>query len=135
VLCPYFIDTPIITALGRAILAGAAVGKPEDVVDAGTRLMADNRIVGRALVIGPKVRINDETDDWELLPSESEDGKVKAVWECYAEDFNEVDAFTSRFVRMVNQVEVAKGWIGWAGDMVKAFTYPIRTSIWGKTGV
>ncbi len=110
------------------------MGKPADVVDAGTRLMADDRIVGRALVVGPKVRI-DEENDWQLLSKDSQEGTEKAVWECYAHDFEEVDAFTSRFVRMINQVERIRGWAGWMSDIVCAVTYPLKTLIWGKTGV
>jgi NAD(P)-dependent dehydrogenase (short-subunit alcohol dehydrogenase family) len=122
-LCPYFIDTPIIPTAGRALLAGSAMGKPEDVVDAGTRLVADTRIVGRALVVGPKVRVEGE---WELLPQTSKEGKELAVWEAYADDFQEVEAFAARFVRLLNQVEVGRGWFGWASDMLGAVTYPIR---------
>jgi hypothetical protein len=122
-LCPYFIDTPIIPAEGRALLAGSAMGKPEDVVDAGTRLMADSRIIGRALAVGPKVTLD---DDWQLVPK-SADNKELAVWEVYADDFEEVDAFVARFVRMLNNVERARGWIGWAYDMAGAFTYPFRS--------
>jgi NAD(P)-dependent dehydrogenase (short-subunit alcohol dehydrogenase family) len=138
-LCPYFIDTPIIPAVGRAILAGAAMGKPEDVVDAGTRFMADTRIVGRALAVGPKVKTD---DDWQLLPKTSEEGKEIAVWEVYAHDFEEVgkwtsnapslclvlivsDAFTARFVRLLNRVEIVRGWAGWFTDILKAVGYGI----------
>ena len=122
-LCPYFIDTPIIPVGGRLLLAGGATGKPEDVVDAGTRLMADTRIVGRALAIGPKVRVD---DDWQLVP-QTADGKEVAVWEVYAHDFEEVDAFSARFVKMLNSVERARGWAGWASDVVRAFVYPFRS--------
>ena len=124
-LCPYFIDTPIIPAAGRLLLAGAAMGKPEDVVDAGTRLSADTRIVGRALVVGPKVRVSVD-DEWQLVPQMSQGGKEIAVWEAYADDFQEVEAFVARFTRLLNQVEIARGWIGWASDMVKVVTYPFR---------
>jgi NAD(P)-dependent dehydrogenase (short-subunit alcohol dehydrogenase family) len=123
-LCPYFINTPLIPASGRLVLAGGAMGKPEAVVDAGTRFMADTRIVGRALVIGPKVRTNEE---WELLSKDSEEGNETDVWEAYADDLEEVDLFTARFVRMVNAVEVARGWAGWAYDVVLALTYPLRS--------
>lgn len=121
-LCPYFIDTPIIPTGGRVLLAGGAIGKIEDVVDAGTRLMADSRIVGRALVVGPKVRVD---DDWQLVPQIKE-GREVAVWEAYADDFEEVEAFSARFVRLLNQVEKARGWVGWASDMASALTYPLR---------
>ncbi|KAH8654947.1 hypothetical protein BGZ60DRAFT_151302 [Tricladium varicosporioides] len=121
-ICPYFIDTPILPAAARVLLAGGAMGKPEDVVDAATRLMADSRIVGRALAIGPKVNIDGE---WQLVNNKT--GKETAIWETYADDFEEVDAFTSRLIRMLNQVERARGWGGWAKDMVLAIAYPFRS--------
>jgi hypothetical protein len=122
ILCPYWIDTPIIPAAARIILAGAGMGKPEDVVDAGTRMMADTRIAGRALVIGPKVKID---DDWHLLPKDA-DVEETAIWEAYAHDFEEVEAFSARFVRMLNTIENTRGWIGWASDLVTAFAYPLQ---------
>jgi NAD(P)-dependent dehydrogenase (short-subunit alcohol dehydrogenase family) len=125
-LCPYFIDTPLIPAAGRLLLAGSAMGKPEDVIDAGTRLMADTRISGRALVIGPKVKVD---DGWQLLPEDSDAPEV-AVWEAYAHDLEQVEAFSSRFVGMLNAVEKTRGWVGWASDIVLAFAYPIR--IWWR---
>ncbi|KAI9642130.1 hypothetical protein NHQ30_008932 [Ciborinia camelliae] len=127
-LCPYFIDTPLIPAAGRLLLAGGAMGKPEDVVDAGTRLMADTRISGRALVIGPKVRVDGEFD---LLPETSKEGNEKAIWEAYADDFTELEVFTARFVRLLNTVETIRGWGGWAFDVAKALIYPFR-SILGR---
>lgn len=86
-LAPYFIDTPIVTIGARLLLAGGAMGKPEDVVDAGTRLMADTRIMGRALAIGPKVTVDEQG---ELVPKDSAKGQEKAVWEVYADDYEEV---------------------------------------------
>lgn len=70
------------------------MGKPEDVVDAGTRLMADSRIAGRALAIGPRVTVD---GDWQLVPQGSKDGKEIAVWEAYADDFVEVGKSSSVF--------------------------------------
>ena len=126
-LCPYFINTPIINGFGRVLLAGAPVGKVDDVVDAATRFMADTRIVGRALAIGPKIQVDEEGNL--LLKGEGEEA---AVHEVYAHDFEEVDAFTARFIRVVNNLEAAKGWVGWAGDMVGAFTYPLQG--WWRRG-
>ena len=71
------------------------MGKPEDVVDAGTRLMADSRINGRALAIGPRVRVG---DDWEMVPDGSKDGTEVAVWEAYADEFLEVGKSSSLLV-------------------------------------
>ena len=122
-ICPYFIDTPIVPTAGRLLLAGGAMGKAEDVVEAGTRLSADTRILGRALVIGPKVKVSVD-DDWRLVPQLSAGGKNIAVWEAYADDFQEVEVFVARFTRLLNEVEIARGWIGWASDVAKAFVYP-----------
>lgn len=127
-ICPYYIDTPLVDVSGRMLLAGAPTGKIEDVVDAGTRFMADTRIVGRALAVGPKIHVDKEGNP--LLKGE---GKEVAVYEVYAHDFEEVDAFTLRFISVVNNMEVIKGWVGWAGDIVGAFTYPLRT--WWRGGV
>ncbi|RAL58141.1 hypothetical protein DID88_002381 [Monilinia fructigena] len=110
-LCPYFIDTPLIPT-----------------GDASMRLMADTRIVGRALVIGPKVRVDEELN---LLPETSEEGNYKAVWEAYADDLNELEIFGSRLVRMLNSFETVRGWGGWAFDVLTALMYPIR-SIFGR---
>lgn len=121
-VCPYYIDTPLIPVAGRLLLAGSAMGKPEDVVDAGTRFMADTRISGRALAIGPKVKIDDE---WNLVP-ENPDTQETAVWEIYADDLDKVEVFNARFVRLLNAVEKARGWSGWASDIIAAFSYPVR---------
>lgn len=86
-LCPYFIDTPLLNVPARLALAGGGTGKLEDVVEAGTRLMADTTICGRALAVGPKVKV-DENGEW--LPAKSTVGKEKAIWECYADDYEAV---------------------------------------------
>ncbi|KAF1999714.1 NAD(P)-binding protein [Amniculicola lignicola CBS 123094] len=120
-ICPYFIDTPIITPLSRMLIAGGAMGRVEDVVDAATRLVADSRILGRALVIGPKVTVKQKEDgEWELVNKGEEGSTETAVWEPYADDWLEVDAWDRNFVKLINSVQAARGWAGWAGDMVKA---------------
>lgn len=88
-LCPYFIDTPLIPAAGRTLLAGGAMGRPEDVVAAGTRLMADSSLHGKTLVIGPRVKVDGA---WQLLPLDGDGEGVaeQAVWEVLAEEFAEV---------------------------------------------
>jgi len=85
--------------------------------------MADSRIVGRALAIGPKVRV----DEWQLVLKDSDDGEEIAVWEVNAHDFDEVDVFTARFIRLVNSVEQARGWVGFTFDVAKALAYPLRS--------
>jgi len=134
ILMPYFIDTPILPSPARAILAGGAMGKPEDVVDAGTRLMADASISGRGLVIGPKVRAEIQEDgEYAVLPSVKAGarGKEMAVWEAYADDWEEVEAFTQRFVGILSQVEWMRGWVGFWLDMAKAMVYPF-SGLWRR---
>lgn len=127
-LCPYFIDTPLISAEGRILLAGSAMGKPEDVVEAGTRLMADTRIIGRSLVVGPKVKFSKD-NEFQIVPQNDKNGHETAVWEAYADDFEIVEAFSERFVRLLNAIERAKGWGGWVYDMACAVTYPVRNAL------
>lgn len=125
-LCPYFIKTGIMPAGARVLLAGGGVGDVEDVVDAGSRLVADSRIVGRALVVGPKVHVKQkEHGDWELVHRNEGEGEERAVWEAYADDLEDVDAFTKRLVNILRRVEVAKGWGGWLRDVVSALKYGI----------
>lgn len=120
-LCPYYIDTPLIPLAGKVFLAGGAMGRPEDVVDAANRFMCDTRILGRALVVGPKVTTSVD-DDFELVPSGTKNSKEVAVWEAYAHDYDDVEAFNRRFIKVLNAIEYARGWAGWFADLVKCFT-------------
>ncbi|KAF1813592.1 NAD(P)-binding protein [Eremomyces bilateralis CBS 781.70] len=122
-LCPYFIETPIVPAEARLLMAGAAYGKVEDVVEAATRLTADSRILGRSVVIGPKVRVKQEdSGDWKFVGfGPGEGGEEKAIWEAYAEDWEDSEVFTRRMVVLLNIVQKARGWLGALSDIVKVF--------------
>jgi len=122
-LMPYFTDTPMLSTIARVVLAGGPMGKIEDVVDAGTRLMGNNNIGGKALVIGPKVKVS---EDWNVVSQSSDDGKVVTSWEVYGQDFDDVDIFTWRFVKMMNQTTKFNGWVVWASDTVAALLYPLQ---------
>ncbi|KAH7382204.1 bacilysin biosynthesis oxidoreductase bacC [Pyrenochaeta sp. MPI-SDFR-AT-0127] len=123
-LCPYFIDTPIVPALGRMVLAGGAMGKVEDVVDAATRFVSDSRILGRALVIGPKMHVRQNSaGEWALVAAGTPGSIETAVFEPYADDWEDQDAWNRNFVKLLNGVQAARGWIGWARDIVKAVLY------------
>ena len=129
-ICPYFIDTPILAAVARSLLAGGGMGKTEDVVDAASRLVSDTRIRGRALVIGPKVKIRQKDDgsgQFELAEKDNSKGKVqeRAVWEAYADDFEDSDTFSRGFVGLLTTITTARGWVGWAGDMIAAIRHAI----------
>ncbi|KAM5344241.1 hypothetical protein ACJ41O_012778 [Fusarium nematophilum] len=110
-LCPYFVSESNMFPLGAeaAFLAGTAgAAKHADVIDAATRMVADESIVGRALVIGPKIAIDD---------SEGDLGE-SAVWDCYAEDYTDSEAFVWRWVRALNAVEKGRGWFGFFWDFL-----------------
>ncbi|KAH3947671.1 hypothetical protein HBH70_145340 [Parastagonospora nodorum] len=123
-LCPYFIDTPIVPMPARLVLAGGAMGKVEDVVDAGTRMLADSRILGRSLVIGPKMHVRQkDTGEWDLVTPDTPDSIEAACFEPYADDWEDVDAFDRNLVKLLNLVQIGRGWTGWATDIVKAVFY------------
>ena len=132
-LCPYFIETPLLTTASRLILAGGTVGKPEDVVEAATRFAADPRVVGRAVNVGPKIRVTqDEDGEWSLVEGDSEAGEKRAIWEIYLHDFESSDVFQRRLLAIMNRATELKGWIGWANDILRALTYGIK-NWWRKT--
>ena len=123
-ICPYFIDTAIVTPGARAILAGGAMGQVEDVVDAATRFVADSRILGRSLVVGPKVTYKQQEDGtWGLVDKGTPQSTTTALWEPCADDWEDVDAFDRNFVKVLNGVQYARGWVGWATDIAKAVAY------------
>lgn len=123
-LNPYFIDTPILPTIGRLVLAGAGTGKVENVVDAATRFVSDSRILGRSLAIGPKMHIRQkDSGEWELVTPGTPGSVETAVFEPYAEDWEDQDAWNRNFIKLLNGLQAAEGWVGWARDMVKAVLY------------
>lgn len=84
------------------------------VVEATTRLVADQGIIGRALMIASKTsREHAKAVGLEL---EADD---QAVWDCYAHDFEQTDLFTRRVIGITNLVTQARGWAGFWGDVGK----------------
>ena len=133
-LCPYFIDTPIVPASARVMLAGGAMGKPEDVIDAATRFTADNRIVGRSLYVGPKMNIVLDQDNNYQLALGGQEGITRSIWECYAHDYDDSELFGRNLTRLLNQFAAARGWSGWAYDLFTAFVYGVRRGPQGFLG-
>lgn len=118
-LCPYFAETNIIPATGVLLLAGAGMAKVADVVDAGTRLMADEAIRGRALAVGPHMFLEGDDDEHYKVVGKAAPPGVQgsAVWECYAHDFENCELFLLRYVRLLNAVTLLRGWIGFLKDV------------------
>ncbi len=81
------------------------MSKQEDVVEAASRLVADTEICGRALAVGPRVRLD---DDGHLLPPSSQNGKEFTSFEVLAHDLDEVEAFTARYVKILE--DITAGW-------------------------
>lgn len=146
-LCPYFIKTPIVPPIARALLAGGGMGEIESVVQAATRFLSDESIIGRALVVGPKVRLRadatsvedefeivgmaDEDEDEQKRAVNGQDSQVsttKDVWEVYAHDFEAVETFVYRFANLLYFVEQIRGWPGWFKDILGA----IAMKLWGQ---
>ncbi|KAL8705931.1 MAG: hypothetical protein Q9201_000986 [Fulgogasparrea decipioides] len=128
-LCPYFIETPLMTATARALLAGGTIGKAEDVVEAATRFAADPRVVGRAVSVGPKLKVKQNSNgDWDLV-EDDQDAEQRAIWEVFLHDFENSDVFQRRIVSLMNRVTEIRGWTGWIQDVVAAIAYGLR-SLW-----
>ena len=120
-LCPYFVDTPLFSAAGHFAVAGGVIGRKEDVMDAGTRFVADPRILGRAVVVGPKMKVKQSEDgEWKLVEAGDTGGKEKVLWEAYADDFEDSELFTRNYVRLLNRLVEIRGWMGWFSDILAA---------------
>lgn len=127
IILPYFNETPLFTPAARAVFAGGPMGKVENVVDAAMRFTADTRIVGRAVVVGPKVRVKKGEEGYEFVP-QGVDGIETALWEVAAHDYDDTELFTRKLVTLLNAITEARGWIGWGNDMISAIKY----GIWGQ---
>lgn len=136
-ICPYFSETNIIPASGVALLAGSGKAKVDDVVEAATRLVADQSIVGRALVIGPRFLLKKDGKPVDGVPdlAMSEDGSIEvvggpadgqgdasmAVWECYAGDLGNSETFVERYIRLLNLLTMIRGWVGFFSDLIAVY--------------
>lgn len=118
-LAPYFVEQSRMLPLAAdiAFLAGTAGGATiPDVVEAATRLVADESISGRSLAVGPPLK---NAPEGEIPVAEHEgDGRGRAAWEIYAHDYEEVDAFTFRYVHMMNLVTQVRGILAFFVDIV-----------------
>ena len=129
-LTPYWIDTPIIGTSGRVMLAGTSMGKVEDVVAATSILVSNPKISGRCLCVGPKTLVEqDANGGWELVSEKGEHTTQRALWEVFEADFEHTDQFQRRVVRLLNAAAEARGWFGWASDMIAAVVFGLKSYI------
>lgn len=111
-LAPYYIaQTRMLNGVAEAALlaGGAGPARVEDVVDAATRLVADEGIVGRGLMVGPKTR--EGLKEGDVVEGGS------AVWELYADEYEQVEMFMWRYIRILNAVTKARGYFAWFVDV------------------
>lgn len=165
-LCPYFVDTPILPGRAVALMSGNGIGRLDDAVDAATRLVSASgtgtievesgggggdekkgtrsaqRIAGRALLVGPRaplrrrvmpdrelagfaegalaaeeLELDDPARDV-LLEEDLRAGQGQAAWEVYAHDFETVDFFIRRYIRLLNTISAVRGWVGFWLDLL-----------------
>ena len=120
-LNPYFVDTPILGPAGLLVMAGGGLAEIQSVVEAATRCVTDQSVMGRGLIIGPKATMEEakaagfEVGDWEK-------GKEQAVWDVYADDFEQSDVFTRRVIAVTNLRTGRRGLMGILSDIGWAFT-------------
>lgn len=116
-LAPYYVaGSRMLPALAEAALLAGSAGPAAaaDVVDAATRLVADESIAGRALVVGPRLGAAPEG---EVRVGEAEGGGAgRAAWECYAGDYDDVEVFSHRYVRLLAAAARARGALAWVAD-------------------
>lgn len=142
-LCPYFVDTPILPNRALMLLAGMGLTSLDDAVDAATRLMVPTHPAtpaphGRALLVGPRIStlrkvlpdaelaaLSDaERNEHVFAPGEQvvsdddyREGKGQAIWDVHGHDYETVDFFIRRYIRLLNTIAYIKGWVGWAKDL------------------
>ena len=95
------------------------MAKIDDVIDAATRLVADQGIIGRGLVIGARAS-SEVAKSTGLEPAVENQG----IWDVYAHDFEQSDVFIRRIIGMTNVITTARGWIGVMGDIGSKISKP-----------
>lgn len=99
-LCPYWVDTPIVPTISKIFLAGNEMAELEDVVDIGVRCLGDYSVAGHIFVIFPR--------------------KAGGVINVYQDEPRELDAFNRNAVRALNTAAAVGGWVRWGRDLVYA---------------
>ncbi|RMD44705.1 hypothetical protein DV735_g337, partial [Chaetothyriales sp. CBS 134920] len=133
-LCPYFVETPIMGPVGPFLCAGGELAHIDDVAEAATRLIADNGIVGRGLAIGVRGEAGNAQNraaGLEPATKQSNSSGGQGIWDVYAHDFDQSDIFTRRVIAVTNIVATTRGWAGVVFDIVARLSSPLRRLIAG----
>ncbi|KAL7811930.1 NAD(P)-binding protein [Trichoderma gracile] len=123
-IAPYYTaQTKMLPPVTEALLLAGSAGPGSvlDVIDAATRLVADESIVGRGLVIGPRLKaqnIVEEVDESSGLMKEEHVDHSLAIWECYAHDYDQVETFVKRYLWLLNATARARGMFAWIRDIL-----------------
>ncbi|PNP44435.1 hypothetical protein THARTR1_11047 [Trichoderma harzianum] len=116
------LDTKMLQPTTEALLlsGSAGPGQVPDVVDAATRLIADESIVGRALVVGPRLKPQDFEvgDNGSGLLGTEDPNQAQGIWECYAHDYDQVETFVKRYLWLLNAAARARGMLAWIRDIM-----------------
>lgn len=107
-MCPQYVETPILGARGAGVLIGMPKTEIEDVAEAATRLIADQHIIGRALLIGTRGTPEQiEAAGLGAVPGRHAKG---AVWDLHGHDLEQTDLLMRRTTAMLNLASKARGW-------------------------
>ena len=97
-LCPYFVATPIISTVGRILLAGMDLATTDDVVEATGRLVSEPGARGRVLAVMPK--------------------SGGGIMEMDVAEMKQVEEFSRRVIGVLEAKSKVKTWVMFAWDMV-----------------
>ncbi|KAL7276203.1 hypothetical protein RUND412_000821 [Rhizina undulata] len=111
-VCPYFVDTPLLPNIAKLLLVGAELAKVEDVVSAAEKCVCDEEVSGRCLVVAPR--------------------GSGGVMEVGADEMEEIEVFSRRVVRAINMQHEMQSWGKWIGDVCKILCLEPLAKVFGR---
>jgi NAD(P)-dependent dehydrogenase (short-subunit alcohol dehydrogenase family) len=116
-ICPQYVVTPIHGATGTGTLLGVSKTRMEDMTEAAARLIADQAIIGRALVVG--TRGSAEQVEAVGLGAVADRHIKGSIWDIHGHDFEQSDKLLRRVVALLNLATGVRGWTGFLSDIMK----------------
>ena len=81
------------------------------------------------MVVGPKLKIEQNTDgQWSLVEGKGSTVEEGAIWEVYADDFEDSEIFSRRIIGILNRAMEMNAWLGWLKGMFAALKYGLGWS-------